>query len=76
MSKETLLLIEEMLAPLPEHRQQQVIEHLREYLAEIQSEERWEQLDQDYAPKLEKMAQRAKQQISEGIARPMNLNDL
>ena len=76
MLNETLLTIEKMLEPLPEYVQQQVIEHLREYLAEMQDERRWEQLYQSQRPKLEEMARSAKQQIAQDKARPLNLDEL
>jgi hypothetical protein len=76
MLNETLLTIEKMLEPLPEYVQQQVIEHLREYLAEMQAEGRWGQLYQSHRPKLEEMARLAKQQIAQDRARPLNLDEL
>lgn len=76
MTSETLATIEKMLEPLPDSAQEQIVEHLREYIAEMQSEWRWERLYKEKSTSLEKMAQLAKQQIVEGKARPLNTDEL
>ncbi len=76
MAAETLTAIEKMLKPLPDYAQQQVVEHLREYIAEMQSEWRWERLYKDKKTALEEIARQAKKQIAKGKAHPMNLDEL
>ncbi len=76
MKNESLTTLEKMLEPLPEAAQQRIIEHVREYIAEMRSEWHWEGLYQERKLPLEKMARLAKQQISEGKARPLNLDEL
>ena len=76
MSSEALAAIEKMLEPLPDRAQQEIVEHLREYIAEMQSESRWEHLYQEHSAGLEKMARLAKQQIAAGKARPLNVDEL
>ncbi|OUD15228.1 hypothetical protein TPSD3_01475 [Thioflexithrix psekupsensis] len=76
MHSETLTTIEKMIQPLSVELQQQVLVHLREYIAELQSERRWEQLEQSHYDGLGRAAQLARQQIAEGLARPMNWDGL
>jgi RNA binding exosome subunit len=76
MTSETLATIEKMLEPLPDSAQEQIVEHLREYIAEMQSEWRWERLYKEKSTGLEKMARLAKQQIAEGKAHPLNTDEL
>lgn len=76
MITETLTTIEKMLETLPESAQHQVVEHLREYISEMQSEWRWERLYKEKQNTLEKIARQAKQQIAENKAQPLNIDDL
>jgi len=76
MKNESLATLEKMLEPLPEAAQQRIVEHLREYIEEMRSEWRWEGLYQEHKTSLEKMARLAKQQMTEGKARPLNLDEL
>ena len=71
MQGETLATIEKLMQPLSDDLQQQVLVHLREYIAELQSERRWEQLEQTHYEGLGQAARLAKQQMAEGQARPM-----
>ena len=64
-----------MMEMLPESVQNQAAEHLRDYLLELQDELRWDGLLQNQ-PKLVGMARRAKQEIAEGRALPLNHDDL
>ncbi len=58
-----------MMESLPEPAQNQVVEHLREYLLEMQDELRWDELFKKTQPRLAAMAWRAKEEIAEGKAR-------
>ncbi|MCS6843804.1 MAG: hypothetical protein NZ528_05680 [Caldilineales bacterium] len=68
--------VTEMLESLPEAVQQQVVEHLREYLADLQDEERWDSLFERTQSQLMAAARRAKQEIAQGHAQPMDLERL
>ena len=42
MSSNAIITITQMMETLPEALQNQIVEHLREYIAELQDELRWE----------------------------------
>jgi hypothetical protein len=65
-----------MLESLPESVQEQVVEHLREYLAELQDELKWDNLFERTQSQLVAAARRAKHEIVQGRARPMDYERL
>ncbi|MEG3876666.1 hypothetical protein QT972_04675 [Microcoleus sp. herbarium7] len=66
----------EMMQSLPETLQQQVAEYLKEYIADLKDELQWDESFEKTQPQLVAAAQRAKQEIAEGKAREMKLNEL
>ena len=66
----------EMMQSLPETLQQQVGEYLKEYIAELKDELQWDESFKKTQPQLVAAAQRAKQEIAEGKAQEMRLNEL
>lgn len=66
----------EMMESLPENLQQQVAEYLKEYIAELKDELQWDESFKKTQPQLVAAAQRAKQEIAEGKAQEMKLNEL
>ncbi len=76
MSSEAIATIVKMMESLPESAQNQVVEHLRDYLAEMQDEAQWDSLFKKTQPRLIAMARQVKQDIAEGKARPLNFDDL
>lgn len=76
MSSEAIETVLKMLESLPESAQNAAAEHLRNYIAELQDEIRWDGLVKSTESKLIAMARQAKQNIVEGKARPMNLDEL
>ena len=64
-----------MKSPL-ETLQNQIVEHLRDYIAELQDEVLWETSFNDTQDQLVAAARRAKQEIAEGKAEPMDLDQL
>jgi len=56
----------------PETAQDQVVEHLREYLEDLRDELQWDTLFKKTQPQLIAAARRAKKQIAEGLAQPMD----
>jgi hypothetical protein len=65
-----------MLEDLPEPAQSRVAEHLRDYLAELRDEEKWETSYSRTQPKLTAAARRARKEIAEGKTEPMDFNRL
>jgi hypothetical protein len=65
-----------MVEALPEPAQNKVIEHLREYIEDLQDEDRWDQVVEKTQPKLVEAAQQAKRKIAEGLSSPMDESQL
>jgi hypothetical protein len=65
-----------MLEALPETAQNQVVEHLREYIAEMQDDIEWDIQFQRTQRQLVVAAQQAKQEIATGLVEPMDYNQL
>ncbi|MCL4871059.1 MAG: hypothetical protein KJ063_19040 [Anaerolineae bacterium] len=62
MSSTAVTTMIKMVESLPEPAQEQVVEHLREYLAELQDEMRWTSLFSQTQTQLIAAARRARQQ--------------
>ena len=65
-----------MIEQLPESEQNRVADHLREYLAELEDEQKW---DESFAKSQEKLAYAAcevRKQIAEGKSEPMDSDKL
>ena len=71
MASPTLTTVMKMLESLPEPTQDQVLEHLREYLEDLQDDVQWDLTFQRTQPQLIAAAQRARQAIAEGQAHPL-----
>jgi len=65
-----------MIQQLPEADQERVAEHLREYLAELEDEEKWDAAFAKSQDKLVYAAREARKQIAEGKSEPMDLDKL
>lgn len=76
MASNAVTTITQMMEALPEAIQNQVVEHLREYIAELQDELRWDASFNNTQEQLIAAARRAKQEIAEGKAEPMDLERL
>ena len=94
MSSPEISTVIKMMESLPEDVQNRVLEHLREYLEDLQDELKWdnsfnttsegiENIDEPKnssfkttQPKLIASAQRAKREIAEGLAKPMDYKNL
>ena len=76
MASNAITTIPRMIETLPEALQNQIVEHLREYIAELQDELRWEASFNNTQDQLIAAARRAKQEIAEGKAEPMDLDRL
>ncbi len=75
-STASIMTVTKMLESLPETVQEQVVEHLREYLADLQDELEWDNLFERTKPQLVAVARRAKQEIAQGRAQPMDYERL
>jgi hypothetical protein len=79
---ETLMLtpsiatVVKMLEDLPEETQSQVVEHLRQWLAELEEEAQWEQSFARSQDKLYQAGHEARKQIAKGKSKPLDLNEL
>ena len=76
MSSTVIATVTKMLESLPEPAQDKVVEHLREYLEDLQDELQWDTLFKGTQPQLIAAAQRAKQEIAQGLAKPMDYDQL
>jgi hypothetical protein len=76
MSSTAIATVTKMLESLPETVQTQVVEHLREYIEDLRDELEWDALFSKTQPQLVTAAKRAKQEIAEGRAKPLDENQL
>ncbi len=76
MMTENITTVIKMVELLPSSAQEKVIEHLREYITELQDELKWDNSFNKTQTKLIEMARKAKQEIAEGKSQPMNYEEL
>jgi len=76
MASAASVTVGKMLESLPETMQDQVVEHLREYLADLQDALEWDNLFKQTQPQLAAAARRAKQEIADGHAKPLDYDRL
>ncbi len=65
-----------MMEELPESAQEQVVEHLREYLEDSADELRWDETIGRTQPQLAAAARRARTEIAEGKSTPLDTDAL
>jgi hypothetical protein len=68
--------IVKMVESLPDDLQDQVVEHVREYIAELEDEKRWDELFKRPQDNLVVAARKAKQEIAAGQSVPMDFERL
>jgi hypothetical protein len=76
MSSTAIATVIKMMEPLPETAQDQVVEHMCEYLEDLRDELQWDTLFKKTQPQLMAAARRAKKEIAEGLAQPMDCDQL
>lgn len=76
MSSTAVVTLVKMVELLPDTAQDQVVEHLREYIATLQDELKWDATFKKTQPQLIAAARRAKQEIAAGLATPLDLDQL
>lgn len=72
MSSPAITTVIKMMESLPEDVQERVAEHLREYLEDLQDELKWDHSFKKTQQQLIASAQRAKREIAEGLAKPID----
>jgi hypothetical protein len=76
MSSAAITTIVKMVESLPDNLQERVSEHIREYIADLEDEERWDSSFQRSQTNLVAAARKAKQEIAEGKSVPMDYDRL
>ena len=76
MSSATIATLVKMIESLPAPAQEQVVEHLREYLPDLQDEVRWDELIQRTQPSLIEAARKARHEKAAGQATPLDSDRL
>ncbi|MBZ8183046.1 hypothetical protein [Oscillatoria salina] len=76
MSRENIATVIKIIESLPDAQQERVIEHLREYILDLEDELQWDKAFQKSQSKLVAAAKLAKQQISQGQGTPMDYDRL
>jgi hypothetical protein len=76
MSTTAIATITKMMESLPDNLQDRVVEYLREYIEDLRDEMQWESSFQKTQSQLIVAAKRAKQEIAEGKAQPMDYEKL
>ncbi|KAM3097863.1 hypothetical protein ACKFKG_07175 [Phormidesmis sp. 146-35] len=76
MSSPTIATVVKMMESLPENLQEQVIDHLREYIDDLQDELQWDDSFKQTQTKLIEAARRAKQEIAQGLSSPLDYDQL
>jgi hypothetical protein len=66
----------QMIDSLPEAVQERVVEHLQDYIADVQDEMKWNESFAKSQDKLVAAAKRAREEIAQGLATPLDLDQL
>ncbi len=76
MESTAIATVVKMMETLPDAAQNQVVEHLKNYIAKLQDEIKWDLKFKKTQHQLIAAARRAKQEIAEGLSKPMDYNQL
>lgn len=76
MSSAAITTIVKMVESLPDELQEKVVEHIRDYIADLEDEKRWDTSFQRTQDNLVAAAQKAKQEIAAGQSVPMDYEQL
>jgi hypothetical protein len=76
MSSKAIATVQKMLESLPEEAQERVVEHLREYILDLQDELEWDALFERTQEQLIAAARHAKEEIAAGKAESMDFERL
>jgi hypothetical protein len=72
MSSPAITTIVKMVESLPDDLQEQVAEHIREYIADLEEEKRWDTSFKQTQDNLVAAARKAKQEIAAGQSIPLH----
>ena len=72
MASAAIATLVKMIESLPETTQNQVVEHLRDYVAEMRDERRWDASFKRTEKPLAALAQSARREIAQGQAAPLD----
>jgi glycerate-2-kinase len=76
MSSPAITTIVKMVESLPDELQEQVVQHVRAYLVEIEEEKRWDESFKRTQNNLVAAARKAKEEIAAGLSTPMDYEQL
>ncbi|NJO40134.1 MAG: hypothetical protein HC769_05570 [Cyanobacteria bacterium CRU_2_1] len=76
MSSAAIATIVKMVESLPDELQEKVVEHIRDYIADLEDEKRWDTSFQRTQGNLVAAARKAKQEIAAGQSVPMDYEQL
>ena len=76
MSTPAIMTLTKMIENLPVSMQEKAVEHLRDYLAEIQDDSQWDALYGKTQNQLIEAARKARKEIAEGQAEAMDFDRL
>ena len=76
MSSPAVITIVKMVESLPTELQEQVVGHVRDYLAEVEEEKRWDNSFKRTKNNLVAAARKAKAEIAAGMSTPMDYEQL
>jgi hypothetical protein len=76
MTSATTEAVVKMIGSLPEGTQEQVVEHLREYIADVVDEMNWDECFANSSNNLVSAAKKAKEEIARGLATPLDGDQL
>jgi hypothetical protein len=76
MSAAAIATIMKMVESLPDDLQEKIVEHIRDYIADLQDEMRWDNSFKRTQDSLVAAAQKAKQEIAAGRSMPMDYEQL
>jgi hypothetical protein len=65
-----------MIESLPDHVQEMVVEHLREYIEDLRDEMKWDRAFNKTHKQLAGAAKKAKKEIEAGDSKPLDLKQL
>jgi len=76
MSSTNIVTITKLMETLPESIQDRAVEHLRDFVTEMQDEIQWDALFKKTQKQLIAAARRAREEIAAGHAKPMDYGQL
>ncbi len=76
VSSNAIATLVKMMETLPESAQERAVDQMRAYLEDLQDEMRWDELFERSQGNLVAAAKRARKQIADGLAKPMDFERL